>query len=365
MKFFRTTTSLAIVAAFSATSALAAMAPRPPAAAAAASSTSPTGNNCLASLVKKKVFPVVMCVERTGSTSNNVGNIYPWTSSLGFFATFHNQYMWPSATALTKVLGVSDSIESMHARTVSFSGASNQTYNNAGKGSYIKIGPSATATLNRTFALNTTTTVLKQLNATAAATIQLTSVAKPGGNGFLSSCLSCVGDADPKSATSRDRWADLGDLATLISTYPTGIMIDSLNNVSGGSGFGVWDTGFGTACEARRAYGSGAFANPNHLTTALGVDAFDMVWVFQGLAPPPSATVEQQIAEIIRLLLTPEGLRCSGLDVTPGNKKIQDNAIAFPGGSTIDPISPQVTSGGLIGGDENQDGRRPAGFDHP
>lgn len=364
MKFFRTSASVMVVAAFSVASALAAMAPRPPAAAAAASS-SPTGGLCAASTVKKAVFPVVMCTERQNSTSANVGNIYPWTSSLGFFATFRNQYMWPSDSAVTKMLGATDTLESMHARTVSFSAAANQSYNNAGKGSSIKIMVSATGTLNRTFALNTTPTILAQQNATATTPINLATVLVTG-PGQLSSCVSCVGDADPKSASSRDRWAGIGDISTFVSTYPgQGLMIDSLNNVGGGSGFGVWDTGSGTACEGRRAYGSGAFANVNHLTTALGVDAFDMIWVGQGLAPPPAATVEQQIAEIIRLLLTPEGLRCSGLDLTPGNKKIQDNPIAFPAGSTIDPMSPQVTTLGIISGDEAQDGRRSAGYNHP
>lgn len=360
MKFFRTSASLAIVAAFSVASALAAMAPRPPAAA-AASSSGPTGNSCLKSITKKLVFPLVMCVERQGSTSTGVGNGFPWENSTGFFATFRNQYLFPSTT-ITKVKNVADTIESMHSRSVSFSGNGNHIYNDAGKGSFVRITSGASNTLVPTFALNTGATTYQSLTATPGAPIQIGMVALPsGGAGFLSTCLTCVGSADPKSPASRDRWATLGDLSLITGS----VMIDSLSNVGGGTGNGIWDTGSGTACEARRAYGSGAFANPNNLTTALGVDTFDTVWVFQGLAPPPPATVEMQIAEIIRLLLTPEGLRCSFLDRTPGDGKVQDDPIAFPAGATVDPTSLQVSTGGVVGGDELQDGRKRAGYDHP
>lgn len=361
MKFFRTSASLAIVAAFSVASALAAMAPRPPAAAAAASSGGPTSNLCFQTANKKLVFPLVMCVERTGSTSTGVGNGFPWENSTGFFASFRNQYLFPSG-AITKVRAVADTIESLHARSVSFSGSGNHIYNSAGKGSFVRITPGAGGTLVPTFALNSTPTIIQQLQAAPGGSFEIGMIGLPsGGAGFLSTCASCPGSPDPKSASSRDRWANIGDLSLVTGS----ILVDSLANVGGGAGSGVWDTGSGTACEARRAYGSGQFANPNHLTTALGVDTFDFVWVFQGLAPPPSASVEQQIAEIIRLLLTPEGLRCSGLDLVSGNGKMEDTAIAFPNGSTVDPVSPQVSTGGLITGEENEDGRRRAGFDHP
>jgi hypothetical protein len=360
MKFFRTSASLAIVAAFSVASALAAMAPRPPAAAAAASS-SPSGNACFKTVNKKLVFPLVMCVERQGSTSTGVGNGFPWENSTGFFASFRNQYLYP-ANAITKVRAVADTIESLHARSVSFSGAGNHIYNSAGKGSFVRITPGASNTLVPTFALNSTPTIIQSLSAAPGGSFEIGMVGLPSGSaGFLSTCVSCAGSPDPKSPSSRDRWANIGDLSTVTGS----ILVDSLANVGGGTGNGIWDTGSGTACEARRAYGSGSFANPNHLTTALGVDTFDMVWVFQGLAPPPSASVEQQIAEIIRLLLTPEGLRCSFLDLTTGDSKIGDDPIAFPDGASIDPISPQVSNGGTVTGDELEEGRRRAGYDHP
>lgn len=355
MKFFRTSASLALVAAFSVASAFAAMAPRPPAAAAAASS-SPTGGTCAKSIVKKLVFPLVMCVERQGSTSTGVGNGFPWENSVGFFASFRNQYLFPS-TAINKVRGVADTIESMHARSVSFSGSGNNIYNAAGKGSFVAITSGASNTLVPTFSLNTGATAYKSL----AAPFEIGMVALPSGSaGFLSTCVSCLGSADPKSPASRDRWANLGDLSLITGS----VLLDHKANVGGGTGNGIWDTGSGTACEARRAYGSGSFINPNHLTTAFGVDTFDTVWVFQGLAPPPSATVEQQIAEIVRLLLTPEGLRCSFLDLTINGKR-NDDPIAFPGGSTVDSISPQVTSGGFILGDETIEGKPSAGFTLP
>lgn len=359
MKFFRTSASLALVAAFSAASAIAAMAPRPPAAAAAASS-SPTGGTCAKSIVKKLVFPLVMCVERQGSTSTGVGNGFPWENSTGFFASFRNQYLFPS-TAINKVRGVADTIESMHSRSVSFSGSGNHIYNGAGKGSFVHITSGASNTLVPTFSLNTGATPYQALDATTTTPFEIGMVALPSGSaGFLSTCLSCLGSADPKSPASRDRWANLGDLSLITGS----VLLDHRANVGGGSGNGIWDTGSGTACEARRAYGSGSFINTNHLTTAYGVDTFDTVWVFQGLAPPPSATVEQQIAEIVRLLLTPEGLRCSFLDLTINGKR-NDDPIAFPGGSTVDSISPQVTSGGAILGDEIIEGAPSAGFTLP
>lgn len=363
MKFFRTSASLAIVAAFSVASALAAMAPRPPAAASAASS-APTGNACIQTVQKKLVFPLVMCVERANSTSANVGNGFPWENSTFFFASFRNQYLFPSAS-IAKVSATADSIESLHARAVSFSAGASHTYNNAGAGSFVRI-TGGNSPLNRTFSLNTDLSKsYASLTATAAAPIQIDMIAGPGGK-QLSSCSSptfCAGSPNPTSPASRDRWASLG----LISTIPVGgnVMVDHKGNVGGGTGSAVWDTGFGTACEARRAYGSSTFFNLNHLTTAYGVDAFDFVWVFQGLAPPPAATVEQQIAEIIRLLLTPEGLRCSGLDLNGGNGKIEDTAISFPGGSSIDPISPQVSTNGIVTGDELEDAKRRAGFTAP
>jgi hypothetical protein len=349
------------VAAFSVASALAAMAPRPPAAAAAASSGpgGPGAGPCLKDETKVQKFPLVMCVERQTSTSTFVGNGFPWENSTGFFASFRNQYLFPSAS-VNKVKAISDTIDSIHSRSVTFSGTATHVYNSAGSGSFVRITDAVSDALVPQFSLNTGLTSYGSLTAPPGGSFSIDMIACPSGGCFLSSCSSCVGDADPKSASSRDKWSAIGDLTSV-----TNLLVDNKSNVGGGTGNGVWDTGSGSGCEAKRAFGSGPFINPNHLTTAYGVDSFDFVWVFQGLAGPPPATVEQQIAEIIRLLLTPEGLRCSFLDLTSGNGKIEDNPIAFPAGSGIDPISPQITTGGTITGDETQDSKRNTGWQHP
>ena len=177
-----------------------------------------------------------------------------------------------------------------------------------------------------------------------------------GPNGsLLSSCTTCPG-------TDPDQWCNLGDAPG----QGIGFVVDQILSVgTGSSGAAVWDmTGYGTIfCpEIKRAYGSGSFANSNHLTTALGVDQMGWPWVFKGLGPPPPATVEQQIKEIVRLLLTPEGLRCSGLDRHPGNGLIEDDPIVYPDGGYVDPISPQVTSYGELTGDEMIDDLRNSGW---
>jgi len=78
--------------------------------------------------------------------------------------------------------------------------------------------------------------------------------------------------------------------------------------------------------------------------------------------PSTCGVFEQQIKEIVRLLLTPEGLRCSGLDLNGGNGRIEDTPFSFPNGSKIDPIQPQVTTGGTVTGDELVDGLRQCGW---
>jgi hypothetical protein len=179
----------------------------------------------------------------------------------------------------------------------------------------------------------------------------------PGG-AILSDCTSCPGTAGPLG--SRNQW-----FSTIDTASSPGVMVDHKAFVVGASGGPIWDTHGNNGCAGgSRAYGSGSFANPNHMTTALGVDSFDMVWVFKGRGVPPPATIAQQIAEVIRLLLTPNGLRCSGLDMNPDNGRIEDDPIGWNDGPNIDPISPQILAGGAaqFTGDELRDAPRAAGF---
>lgn len=300
----------------------------------------------------KTVFPLVMCAERMATTSNNVGNGFPWENSTFFFATYRNQFLFPSSTVNAE-RAIASTIESISSRAVSFSGAATNTYGGFGNGapSFIRVHTGASDSLVRTFSLNPGAQ-LAEITGTAVAPMTIGTYTGPGGK-ILSCCTTCPGaTCDDKNA-----WVNIN-----LDTYSGSILVDSLLSVSGGSGNGIWDTTSGACSAPTRAYGSGSFVNPNWLTTSYGVDAFNFVWVFKGKAPPPPATVEQQIKEIIRLLLTPEGLRCSGLDLTPGNGKIEDDAFRFPAGKDIDPIQPAITTGGLVTGDELVDGKRSAGF---
>lgn len=300
---------------------------------------------------------LTVCPGLRDDTSTGVGNGFPWENSTGIFATFRNMYLFPSALIGSTSVYAS-SIETVHARSVSFTGASTNVYGSFPNGddSYIQLGGSLGASLSATFDLNQNGYVHCQVNGDNTNPITIdTSTSGPGGK-VRSQCASCV---DPAG------WCSVGDIsAGLDSSFGGGALWDHYLSVysSGNSGAGVWDTSNGSAscggaADPSRAYGSGAFANPNHMTTALGVDGYDFVWIFKGLAPPPPATVQQQVEEIIRLLLTPEGLRCSGLDLTV-NGKPNDDPVAFPAGATVDPIQPTVGTGGIKGGTENFDGPR-------
>lgn len=355
MNFWRTTAAIALVGAFSAASAMAAMAPKAPAAAGKA-----TSALCVKETNLVLVDGLAMCVERNTSTSSFVGNGFPWENSAFFFSTFRNQYLFPSVT-INNEKAVALTIESIGARSTSFTGASTNVYGSMPNGdpSFIRVTDNAggASSISPTFSVNTGPTVYCELTATNADTITIDTRTGPNGS-TVSQCASCL---EPES------WCSIGDLNDLGAT-PT-LLVDHLGSVAaGGAGAGVWDTGFqGSAngCgETQRAFGSGSFANPSHLTTALAVDNFDFVWVFKGLSPPPAMTVEQQIAEIVRLLLTPQGLRCSSLDRNPGNGLIEDDPIQFPDGASIDPISPQIGSGGEVTGDELIDNLRQAGWNN-
>lgn len=79
-------------------------------------------------------------------------------------------------------------------------------------------------------------------------------------------------------------------------------------------------------------------------TDALFVSQSAAVWKFEAILKPSPASPHDLITEIIRLLLTPESLRCSSLDINP-NDVLEDNAVMFPGGKDIDPVSVFVTTG--------------------
>lgn len=361
MKFWRTTAAFALVGAFSAASAIASLAPKAPAAAGTAVSSGSGSTACAKSTEKTLVDGLTLCVEMINDTQGSFGNGFPWENSTFFFATYRNQYLYPSAT-LSDARNVTDTIESIGARSVSFGGASTNVFGSMPNGadSFIRVTDNVTNSLALNFAANTGPTTYCELLGTDASPIIISTRTGPKGS-TVSQCGSCVGD----EAT----WCSIGNLFPTVGAFDN-LMVDHLAGVGvGNSGGGVWDVtsdSFGSGCaEPSRAYGSGSFANANHLTTAYGVDKAAFVWVFIGTAPPPPATVEQQIKEIVRLLLTPEGLRCSGLDLNPGNKRIEDDPIAFPDGASVDPVQPQVTTGGLRTGDELVDGIRTCGFDCP
>lgn len=313
-------------------------------------------------------FPLVIAKEYQNATSTIVGNGFPWENSSFFFSSFRNQYLY-SSSDIKAVSAVTCSIESVSARSVSFTGASTNVYGSFPNGdpSTITVTDSVASSLVSTFALNTGSTTMASLVGTSAAPIIIGTYAGPNGK-TLSSCDSCPGATD----LDRDMWFSLGDISGPVPD----VLFDTTVQVgTGNSGAGVWDTnstafGQGSPDGGERAFGSGSFANPNHLTTALGIDLYDFVWVFKGGAPPAPATVEQQLKEVVRLLLTPHGLRCSGLDMNPGNDKIEDDPVQYPGGKDVDPISPQIVGAGnaegaAVTGDELQDSLRDAGFRHP
>lgn len=292
---------------------------------------------CGPDLNLKKVCGLAMCAERQNTTSQNVGNGFPWENSTFFFSAFRNQFLYPSSTVAA--VGVTaTTIESMHARAVSFTGASTNVY---AAGSHLRVNQTPVGTLQRQFSLNPAGAAHMTIN--GPHTIAHATGYNSGIANHLSDCVSCPG------ATLEARNA----MSPIINTSPAvNLLVDSLARVgTGNSGNGIWDATSGACSAPTRAYGSGTFVNLNALTTAFGVDTFAFVWVFCGKALPPPSTVQQQISEIIRLLLTPESLRCSGIDLVD-NAKLSDDAFLYPAGKDYDPISPRVTSGGTITGEE-------------
>jgi hypothetical protein len=301
------------------------------------------------------------CINMLDATSSNVGNGFPWENDAGSFATYRNQFLYYSEN-ISETSKIACTLESVAARDTSFTGNSTNiwgSFANGGKSSLV--GGGAVGPLNRDFALNSNGFEYCRLEGDDTNPINFGNTTGPRGSS-RSTCNSCL---------SADKWCSFGDITGGLDTqFGAGVLWDFQHSINpGGSGAGVWDTSnsTGNSCDnsgksPERAYGSAAFANPQHMTTALAIDGFDFVWVFEGKAPPPAATVEQQIKEIIRLLLTPEGLRCSGLDLNAGNGKIEDDPISFPNGAQWDPIQPQVATGGKTTGDEAVDDLRSAGF---
>jgi hypothetical protein len=311
------------------------------------------GGKCEPSISLANVFPLVMCVEREDTTSANVGNSFPWDNSTFFFSNYRNQFLFPSST-LTAVAARAVTIESMHSRAVSFTGASVNVYDSTASDNYVKVGKAIAGTLSPTFAANPGVGGgIEYMNYVGPKTVTHVVLGKAQLSDFVSR------GADPTTRNDLDKIIDF----RVDDPTKTHILVDQLMRLSalGNSGNGVWDVTSGACSDPKRAYGSGVFANPNALTTALGVDDFTMVWVFRGKATAPPATVQQQIAEIIRLLITPEGLRCSGLDLTVDGR-LADEPLNFPSGKDYDAISPQITNGGVVTGEEVDNKPRRTGW---
>jgi len=300
---------------------------------------------CAPDLQLKEVCGLTICAERQNTTSTGVGNLYPWVNSGFFFATYRNQYLYPSSTIAT-VGTIASTIESVHSRSTSFTGTSVNNYTAA---SFVKVSQPPSSTLLRTFSLNTAgpeNLHVPRAGIPGAFRVQHIPGTAIGGSNANPATLSDF-NSEPGDAKARNR------LTTVVNTSTApNLMLDQLNFLGGGnSGFGVWDLTSGACTGPARAYGSSTFFNVNNLTTAYGVDNMAFVWVFCGLALPPPATVQQQISEIIRLLLTPESLRCSSLDLT-NDGKLSDDPFQYPQGKDYDTTSPRVTSGGTITGEE-------------
>lgn len=301
------------------------------------------GGKCEPSITLTPIFPLVMCAERQSSTSNNVGNLYPWVNSAFFFSTYRNQYLYPSST-LSDVTSRALTIESMHSRSVSFTGAQTVNFGVSNPNQWIKVGKTKVSNLVRTFSANSTGPSNEYLNYLGPKRVATAPGSTWGGGNALLSDFVDNGPVASRNDLIPPGWDSRVDLPA-----STNIMVDTnmYASTSGSSGFAVWDLTSGACTAPKRAYGSGSFVNPNHLTTAYGVDTMAFVWVFRGLGTPPPATMQQQIMEITRLLLTPQGLRCSGLDLTI-NGKANDDPLGFPDGKDYDPISPQIGTPGTI-----------------
>lgn len=280
-------------------------------------------------------------------TNTSWGNGYPWQNNTAFFSTFRNQYLFPAAAFPAEAR----TVESLGARSVTFTGAQTTVMETPsgpkGRGwDHLEImafyGGMPAMALN--FAANRTgvDTVDFQrsgdgTNPTLGLTYDPLFECFTAGNGDISHGL-------PKFTPIL--WT--GSSADPDLMLDCGVDMTS----SGHSGYCVWDMGQSQGC--LRAYGSSSYFGRNWLTQAYGIDDMAFVWVFRGLAGPPPASLDANIKEIVRLLVTPEALRCTDLDTNP-NGVIHDDAVQFPMGKDIDPVSPQVTTNAPLHMEEETD----------
>ena len=249
---------------------------------------------------------LVMCPEMQFETTMELGQEFPWEDSTFFFATFRNRYLYPSTTLLDLQANDVETIESMHARTTSFSTTSVNVYGSLlnGTPSTVVISEAVADNLMPTFALNTAAPELGRLEGTDANPIVIEIGIGLKGS-LLSTCTSCP---------DGDKWFDPIELAN-----HNNLLVDmTLSVAPGTSGNTLWDTSttaLGIGCpEPERAFGSGSFVNFNHLTTAFDIDDNVFVWVFDGIGPaPPCLRLDGQVEQSIQLLVTPGGLEAAGL----------------------------------------------------
>jgi hypothetical protein len=287
------------------------------------------------------------------STNTIVGNYFPWTTNTSYFSTFRNQFLYPATVFPSEAR----TIESISARSVSFLGSQVGVYedNRPNGWQYLQIlawdqgnGPSVGPPLSLNFRQN-------RLNSFCAVdfmdnwnsafppyylcfvpTMRITTNGRSDiSHACFAWCPSFYIDWDADPANNYDFMLDSGmDLTP-----------------SGHSGNVAWDVG--QQQDAWRAYGSSSIYNTQWVTQAYGIDDMVFVWVFCGLSAPPPATLDANIKEIVRLLLTPEAMRCSDLDTNP-NLIVKDEPIMFPHGKDIDPVSPQITTQAPLHMEEEQ-----------
>jgi hypothetical protein len=336
----------------------------------ATSPASPTSDlvtiSCEPNLELTDRFPLVMCVEREFTSAGDVGesNLMPFTNLTVFQNAglgYRNQYLYPS-TAVVKVAQKAVTIETIHARAVGFSPMATIDYQ---QGSYVRVYRTDGTWNMPQFDQNIPAASPLHLDwqGDAAGLLRVgmltgSQVWPTGGTSLLSDFANR--GTDPNS---NNELSTIFDFLTMLDPAQTNILVDTLlhipNNADSQPQWDITQDSQGTGCdEPRRAFGGTLGINGAPTTDVLAYDEQAFVWVFRGKALPPPATIQQQVAEIIRLLVTPEGLRCTGLDLDAANPELQDAPLLFPAGQDFDPISPQVTSGKTVTGDEAGDGAR-------
>lgn len=301
--------------------------PKPPAS--PASPASPGSPNSV--VVPQLTFPLVLCIERGKTTQGgdpltydptipSEGSVMPFASYRPY-VNYRNQYLYPSTSLQALRTAGIHTIESMHARAVSFmstiSGGGN-AYNYLDP-SVITIRQTAMTLLDRTFDSNQVGVSADHLTRKGPLTVNHAPGTAFGGTNtdpfVLSNITVCKNGIGANVADCNH----LDNAIVLPAIVPPtqNILVDMTMYISGAgnSGIGVWDItpGFEGCEEPQRAYGTSTFINPNRLTTAYGVDNKAFVWVFEGLAVPVPVTFTGATANLLDMLLTPKGMRASGL----------------------------------------------------